>query len=91
MRPLLRVPALPHWAEMPKPCLAIGLIDLSCDGGGWANNPVLAAFVEAVCLLNVPLDQIDAFSIRTTAAPFNIADNKDAGIIRWNSRRLSSS
>jgi uncharacterized protein len=50
----------------------------------WANNPVLAAIVEAVCFLNVPLDQIDALSIGTTAAPFNIADNKDAGIIRWN-------
>jgi len=54
------------------------------DGGVWANNPVLAAIIEAVCFLNVPIDQIDALSIGTTAAPFNIANNRDAGIIKWN-------
>jgi patatin-like phospholipase/acyl hydrolase len=54
------------------------------DGGVWANNPILAAVIEAVCFLNVPLDQIDVLSIGTTATPFNIARNKDAGIIRWN-------
>jgi hypothetical protein len=54
------------------------------DGGVWANNPVLAAVIEAVCFLNVPLDQIDVLSIGTTATPFNIARNKDAGIIKWN-------
>jgi uncharacterized protein len=54
------------------------------DGGVWANNPVLAAVVEAVTFLNVPMDQIDVLSIGTTGAPFNIADNRDAGIIRWN-------
>jgi uncharacterized protein len=54
------------------------------DGGVWANNPVLAAVIEAVCFLDVPMDQIDVLSIGTTSAPFNIARNKDAGIIKWN-------
>ena len=54
------------------------------DGGVWANSPVLAAIIEAICFLNVPVDQIDVLSIGTTAAPFNIANNKDAGIIKWN-------
>jgi uncharacterized protein len=54
------------------------------DGGVWANNPVLAAIVEAVCFLDVPMDQIDVLSVGTTASPFNIANNKDAGIIKWN-------
>ena len=54
------------------------------DGGVWANNPVLAAIVEAICFLNVPMDQIDVLSVGTTAAPFNIANNRGAGIIKWN-------
>jgi patatin-like phospholipase/acyl hydrolase len=54
------------------------------DGGVWANNPALAAIIEAVCFLNVPMDQIDVLSIGTTTAPFNIANNRDAGILRWN-------
>jgi uncharacterized protein len=54
------------------------------DGGVWANNPVLAAVVEAICFLDVPADQIDVLSIGTTTAPFNIARNKYAGIIKWN-------
>jgi uncharacterized protein len=54
------------------------------DGGVWANNPVLAAVIEAVCFLDVPVDQIDVLSIGTTSAPFNIAQNKDAGIMKWN-------
>ena len=54
------------------------------DGGVWANSPVLAAIVEAVCFLGVPLDQIDVLSIGTTSAPFNIAKNRRAGIIKWN-------
>jgi patatin-like phospholipase/acyl hydrolase len=54
------------------------------DGGVWANNPVLAAIVEATCFLDVPLDQIDVLSIGTTSAPFNIAKNRSAGIIKWN-------
>jgi uncharacterized protein len=54
------------------------------DGGVWANSPVLMAVVEAISVLNVPVDQIDVLSIGTTAARFNIAKNRSAGIIKWN-------
>lgn len=54
------------------------------DGGVWANSPLLAAIIEAACFLDVPLSGIDVLSIGTTSLPFNIADNKRAGIIRWN-------
>ena len=54
------------------------------DGGVWANCPVLAAITEAVCFLNVPLDDIRVLSIGTTSAPFNIAENKNAGALQWN-------
>jgi len=54
------------------------------DGGVWANNPVLAAVIEATSFLNQPLNEIDVLSIGTTSAPFNIADNRSAGIIKWN-------
>jgi patatin-like phospholipase/acyl hydrolase len=54
------------------------------DGGIWANNPVLAAVLEATCFLGHGLDDIYVLSIGTTSAPFNIADNAGAGIIKWN-------
>lgn len=54
------------------------------DGGVWANNPVLAAVIEATSFLDQPLNQIDVLSIGTTSAPFNIAKNGSAGIIKWN-------
>jgi patatin-like phospholipase/acyl hydrolase len=54
------------------------------DGGVWANNPVLAGVVEAVSFLGMPLEQIDVLSIGTTSAPFNIAKNRNAGIVKWN-------
>jgi uncharacterized protein len=54
------------------------------DGGVWANSPLLAAIVEAHCFLNVPLDEIDVLSIGTTSEPFNIANNRSAGVIKWN-------
>jgi uncharacterized protein len=54
------------------------------DGGVWANSPVLAAIVEATCFLGIPLTDIDVLSIGTTASPFNIADNQNAGILKWN-------
>jgi uncharacterized protein len=42
------------------------------DGGVWANNPVLAAVVEAVCFLDVSMDQIDVLSIGTTGAAIEL-------------------
>jgi uncharacterized protein len=54
------------------------------DGGVWANNPVLAAVIEATSFLDQPLGEIDVLSIGTTSAPFNIAKNASAGIIKWN-------
>jgi patatin-like phospholipase/acyl hydrolase len=54
------------------------------DGGVWANNPVLAAVIEATSFLDQPLSKIDVLSIGTTSAPFNIAKNASAGIIKWN-------
>jgi uncharacterized protein len=54
------------------------------DGGVWANNPVLAALVEATCFLGQRLDEIDVLSIGTTFAPFSIAKNRKAGIFKWN-------
>ena len=54
------------------------------DGGVWANSPVLAAIIEATCFLGVPLKDIDVLSIGTTASPFNIADNRNAGVLKWN-------
>jgi uncharacterized protein len=32
----------------------------------------------------VPMDQIDVLSVGTTSAPFNIANNREAGVIKWN-------
>lgn len=36
------------------------------DGGVWANCPAMAAIVEAVCYLGVPLGRIDVLSVGTT-------------------------
>ena len=59
------------------------------DGGVWSNCPALSAIVEAVSFLDVPVDQIDLLSIGTTSSPFNIADNRRAGIIKWNAGMIS--
>jgi len=53
------------------------------DGGVWANCPAMAAIVEAVCYLDVPLDRIDVLSIGTTDEPFTVKMMAQAGIFRW--------
>jgi hypothetical protein len=53
------------------------------DGGVWANCPALAGLVEAVHFLNVPPDQIDILNIGTTATPFSISQNTQAGVFGW--------
>ena len=53
------------------------------DGGVWANCPAMAAVIEAVCYLNVPLDRIDILSIGTTDEPFAVKSMVKSGIIRW--------
>lgn len=53
------------------------------DGGVWANCPAMAAIIEAVCYLDVPLDRIDILSIGTTEEPFTVKMMKRSGILRW--------
>ncbi len=53
------------------------------DGGVWANCPAMAAIVEAVCYLNVPLDRIDVLSIGTTDEPFTVKSMAEAGWAKW--------
>ncbi len=59
------------------------------DGGVWANCPALAAIVEAVCYLQVPLNRIDVLSIGTTDEPFSVKAKVAAGILRWNRTLIS--
>jgi hypothetical protein len=40
------------------------------DGGVWANSPAMAAIIEAVCFLRIPLERIDVLSVGTTEEPF---------------------
>lgn len=54
------------------------------DGGVWANCPTLAGLVEAVSFCNTSLEQIDMLSIGTVTEPFNIAKQKNAGVVQWN-------
>jgi patatin-like phospholipase/acyl hydrolase len=53
------------------------------DGGVSANCPAMAAIVEAVCYLGVPLDRIDVLSIGTTEEPFTVKNKAQAGWARW--------
>ena len=54
------------------------------DGGVWANCPVMAGIVEAVCYLDVPLDRIDVLSIGTTEEPFTVDSFSKSGVLGWN-------
>lgn len=53
------------------------------DGGVWANCPAMAAIIEAVCYLDVPLDRIDILSIGTTEEPFTVKEMTRAGGGKW--------
>lgn len=53
------------------------------DGGVWANTPAMAAILEAVCYLGVPLDRIDVLSIGTTQEPFDIRKFGRTGWVGW--------
>ena len=59
------------------------------DGGVWANCPALAAIVEAVCYLDVPLDRIDVLSIGTTEEPFTVKSMTQSGVVGWGKTLLS--
>ena len=43
------------------------------DGGVWANNPIMAAVVDALSAYDVSRDQIQVFSIGTGNAPYQIS------------------
>ena len=53
------------------------------DGGVWANSPVMAAIIEAVVYLNVPLDRIDVLSVGTTSEPFTVETFSHSGKLGW--------
>lgn len=56
------------------------------DGAVWANNPALAAVVEAVAFLKLPLERLDVLSVGTTYAPDSVRDLAGAGLFGWGTR-----
>jgi len=56
------------------------------DGGVWANNPSLAAMIEAVTYLRIPLERIDLLSIGTTEEPFTIKSVGKSGLFGWSTK-----
>jgi patatin-like phospholipase/acyl hydrolase len=53
------------------------------DGGVWANNPTMAALVEAAGWLRVPLNAIEILSIGTTSAPYAGGKTLNSGFTGW--------
>jgi patatin-like phospholipase/acyl hydrolase len=53
------------------------------DGGVWANSPTMAAIIEAVCFLRIPLERIDVLSVGTTDEPFTVRKHLKAGAFGW--------
>lgn len=53
------------------------------DGGVWANSPALAAVIESVCFLRIPLERIDVLSVGTTEEPFTVRKQINSGVPGW--------
>lgn len=54
------------------------------DGGVWANNPMMIGIVEAVSMLNIPLNAISVFSLGTTDEIKGRPTNLDrGGLWQW--------
>ena len=56
------------------------------DGGVWANSPAMAAIVEAVCYLRIPVERLDVLSVGTTDEPFSVRKQTRSGIVGWLSK-----
>jgi len=54
------------------------------DGGVWANNPVMAALVDAITAYDIGFDQVEIFSIGTGNAAFALRKpDVFRGLIAW--------
>jgi patatin-like phospholipase/acyl hydrolase len=54
------------------------------DGGVWANCPAMVGILEALCVLQIPLNRIRVLSIGTTEEPFFIDERRrDGGMAQW--------
>jgi len=54
------------------------------DGGVWANNPTMVGIVEAISMLNIPLESIAVFSLGTTDGIKGRSKKLDqGGCIQW--------
>lgn len=54
------------------------------DGGVWANNPTMVGIVEAVSMLEVPLESIHVFSLGTTSEIKGRPKRLDhGGLLQW--------
>ena len=55
------------------------------DGGIWANNPTMAALVEALSCFDVRPEKVQVLSIGCGGKPFQMSDrqSKSAGLFHW--------
>lgn len=55
------------------------------DGGVWANSPVMVGLLEATCILDRRIGDIEMLSIGTTTEPFDINHKRrHGGLLAWN-------